>query len=310
MADDNHNNTPSSPPAGGNRRSSFAGDTFASIFGTRRSNSVSDRHSQNSSENANASQPTQQYPGPISTAAAQAQRRRLSLTTLGLSGSPNQTSPFNSYRRESGGSANSGSIDESAIEDDVGASAPVPHTPFGRRMSFGAKALRDVRNSTGGSGGGGGGGGGEQTAPTGTRKPSTHATQQQPHISSRSSGDAKGRGLCPLFPSISFFCISISLFPPPRLLTSSHLSLLPTTLILTSSTEGFNWSDNFSTRAQRTSSIATAAHGSTPPSAHSRAKSVAVMEEAPIPKEMPKPKEPNRPDHFQERILKGDFYMD
>jgi hypothetical protein len=25
---------------------------------------------------------------------------------------------------------------------------------------------------------------------------------------------------------------------------------------------------------------------------------------------MPKPKEQKRPDHFQERILKGDFYMD
>lgn len=42
------------------------------------------------------------------------------------------------------------------------------------------------------------------------------------------------------------------------------------------------------------------------PAMHSRAKSVATMEQ-PI-REMPK--EPQRPDHFQERILKGDFYMD
>ena len=37
-----------------------------------------------------------------------------------------------------------------------------------------------------------------------------------------------------------------------------------------------------------------------------RAKSVATME--PPVREMPK--EQKRPDHFQERILKGDFYMD
>ena len=39
-----------------------------------------------------------------------------------------------------------------------------------------------------------------------------------------------------------------------------------------------------------------------------RAQSVAVME-PPI-REIPKPQEQGRPDHFQERILKGDFYMD
>ena len=45
-----------------------------------------------------------------------------------------------------------------------------------------------------------------------------------------------------------------------------------------------------------------------PRAAHGRAASVAVME--PPAREMPKPKEQVRPDHFQERILKGDFYMD
>ncbi|MBE7180195.1 MAG: hypothetical protein INR71_03135 [Terriglobus roseus] len=39
---------------------------------------------------------------------------------------------------------------------------------------------------------------------------------------------------------------------------------------------------------------------------HGRAKSVAVME--PPVREMPV--QPRKPDHFQERILKGDFYMD
>ena len=59
------------------------------------------------------------------------------------------------------------------------------------------------------------------------------------------------------------------------------------------------------TRAERTSSVS--GQGGVPPM-HARAKSVATME-API-REMPAPKLDKRPDHFQERILKGDFYMD
>ncbi|KAK5187986.1 hypothetical protein LTR16_009015 [Cryomyces antarcticus] len=68
--------------------------------------------------------------------------------------------------------------------------------------------------------------------------------------------------------------------------------------------EGFNWSENLRNRAER-SSIAGVSTGPSPPS-HQRAKSVAVME--PPVREMPKVA--NVPDHFQERILKGDFYMD
>lgn len=68
------------------------------------------------------------------------------------------------------------------------------------------------------------------------------------------------------------------------------------------------WNENMRTRAERTSSIS-GQGGMQPPPMHARAKSVATME-API-KEMPaQPKQDRRPDHFQERILKGDFYMD
>lgn len=71
--------------------------------------------------------------------------------------------------------------------------------------------------------------------------------------------------------------------------------------------EGFNWSENLRTRAERTS-IASQGGGAPPaPSAkHARAQSVAVME----PPVRAMPREPQRPDAFQERILKGDFYMD
>merc|ERR1712072_1301684 len=215
------------------RRSSFAGDTFASLFGANRQ--PQPRPAQDSGKDS----PPNQYPGPISHAAAQAQQRRLSLTTLGLSGSPSSTSPFNSHRgtrRESISSANSGSIDESAVEEDSArdpASGSQPTTPFARRMSFGARALRDVRSPNAGGGGGGGSG---------------------------QNGNTE------------------------------------------------YWNENMRNRAERTSSIS--GQGSMPvPSNHARAKSVATME-APV-REMPaRPKEDRRPDHFQERILKGDFYMD
>ncbi|KAF2499814.1 hypothetical protein BU16DRAFT_284103 [Lophium mytilinum] len=207
-------NSPPLQPDRQRRRSSFAGQTFQDLFG--RTNSVS----------GPGSNPP--YPGPITTAAAQAQRRRLSVTTLGLSGSPNQTSPFNLHpRTESISSANSGSVDESPFEDDPTPSASSnPTTPFGRRLSFGARALRDVRTGNGNIG--------------------------------NSNGD------------------------------------------------GFNLAENLRSRAERSS--ISGAHNIPQPSAaqHHRAKSVTIME--PPAREMPK--QPKVPDAFQERILKGDFYMD
>ncbi|RMY73987.1 hypothetical protein D0864_10112 [Hortaea werneckii] len=276
------------------RRSSFAGDTFASLFGANRQ--PQPRPAQDSGKDS----PPNQYPGPISHAAAQAQQRRLSLTTLGLSGSPSSTSPFNSHRgtrRESISSANSGSIDESAVEEDSArdpASGSQPTTPFARRMSFGARALRDVRSPNAGGGGGGGSGqNGNKSPPasTATVKPAQAGT-------SLSARDAKGRGLSmPEQPTSHRRHYSLSL--PYRL----H-SL---TLGMGSGSTEF-WNENMRNRAERTSSIS--GQGSMPvPSNHARAKSVATME-APV-REMPaRPKEDRRPDHFQERILKGDFYMD
>ena len=289
---------PQSPPRG--RRSSFAGQTFADLFGGGRS-SVSKPAAEN-----NSPPPTSQLPGPISQAAQQAQRRRLSLTTLGLSGSPNQTSPFNSIRGRGdsigSASANSGSIDESAIAEDDGPSAQqnsgsMPPSPFARRTSFGARALRDIRGNS--FGGGGGGGGPGSPGQNGTRSPP--ASSKAAHNGMTSSREAKGRGL------------SLAPAPSHRILSHSHAAV-DHVLTLTStagpSGEGFNWSDNFRTRAERTS-IAAQGSGSPPVGGgnnHSRAKSVAVME--PPPAAPPKPKEQKRPDHFQERILKGDFYMD
>jgi hypothetical protein len=73
--------------------------------------------------------------------------------------------------------------------------------------------------------------------------------------------------------------------------------------------EGFNFAESLRTRAERTSM--SGAHPVHSPAAqqqqqqHQRAKSVATLD--PPAREMPKPRVP---DAFQERILKGDFYMD
>ncbi|ORY11240.1 hypothetical protein BCR34DRAFT_484450 [Clohesyomyces aquaticus] len=133
-----------SPGATDRRRASITGQTFQDLFGR-----------QNSFGGQNG---TPAYPGPITTAAVNAQRRRLSLTTVGLAHSPNQSSPFQTSRprTESLSSANSGSVDESPFEDELGPSASSsssnPTTPFARRLSFGARALRDVRQSNGNTG--------------------------------------------------------------------------------------------------------------------------------------------------------------
>lgn len=139
----NGRNSPPLPSPDTRRRASVTSQTFQDLFG--RSNSY-----------VGQQQPSS---GPITTAAANAQRRRLSLTTLGLGASPGQTSPFLQTprtRTESISSANSGSVDESPFEDDyapsTSASSSNPATPFVRRLSFGARAMRDVRQSNGGVG--------------------------------------------------------------------------------------------------------------------------------------------------------------
>ncbi|KAF2196142.1 hypothetical protein GQ43DRAFT_499646 [Delitschia confertaspora ATCC 74209] len=213
-----------SPGATDKRRASLAGQTFQDLFG--RSSSIS-------GQQVTTPGP---YPGPITSAAVNAQRRRLSLTTIGLSGSPNTPAAFPPSARprtESLSSANSGSVDESPFEDDPPPSAASsnPTTPFARRLSFGARAMRDVRASNG------------------------------------NIGNANG--------------------------------------------EGFNFAENLRSRAERTSM--SGAHPMLSPpiqhptqQQHRRAQSAAVMEQPPA-REMPKAKVP---DAFQERILKGDFYMD
>ncbi|MCJ1399704.1 hypothetical protein MMC11_002906 [Xylographa trunciseda] len=251
----NENSPPTTPTA---RRASFApGQRLSQLFGR--------------SPGDTASTATPPYPGPIAAAAANAQasqRRRMSISTLGLSGSPTQTSPFGSFRgrQESISSNGSGSpaVEESAIEEGDAGPIQTPSTPFGRRMSFGARALRDVRAGSGNVNG-------------------------RPSITSASSPPNKGRGLS---------SSPVDEEEAPKKASNTYTRRTG---------EGFNWSDQLRSRAQRSSSITSPTTPFTAPTQdHTRTASVAAM--VPPAKEVPKVSK--APDHFQERILKGDFYMD
>lgn len=220
-----NNSPPRSPPHSERRRSSFAGQAFADLFG-RQSNAQAPN---NNPPNTNAN-----YQGPITSAAAQASRRRLSLTTLGLSGSPSQPSPFNMRNRgESVSSTTSGSYNESPFDDDdtSGSNSP-PNTaatsPFARRLSFGARALRDVKQGNGSG----------NTSANGRARPYASSKSPTPpvHITA-----TKGRGLScslPFIPSalplphvtctvpFSLSCCCVPLagpYPPMRTHHKSHV---------------------------------------------------------------------------------------
>ncbi|KAH8815406.1 hypothetical protein F5884DRAFT_177230 [Xylogone sp. PMI_703] len=279
-----------SPPEGSPRprRGSFTAQTFGNLFG--RSNSTSGA-------------PTAPFPGAISISTSQdANRRRMSISTLGLSGaSPTQVSPFPfGARRASISTAGSDSIDENAIDDEEGPSRSTPVTPFIRRISFGGQALRNARS----------GGNGSHSPNAQGRTPPSNST-----ISSRErSGSKGGQGT----PPGTFSSSQASNTSKPR--TASNL---PSTRPAEGT--GFNWSEQLRSRAESSVSHSHRPSLSTSPSnranknpaAHEHAKSISDMPTPPaatIPPPQPQqqPARPSRrqPDAFQERILKGDFYMD
>ncbi|KAL8741902.1 MAG: hypothetical protein Q9190_005549 [Brigantiaea leucoxantha] len=245
---------PPSPPSPSNRRASFSP---GQLFG---------RSSTNGNGGAAA------YPTSIGTAAANAQahqRRRLSISSLGLSGSPTQNSAFATIRARQGSmssASNATSIDENAIEEGEGAPlSSSPSSPFARRMSFGAKALRDVRAGPANSNG-------------------------RASTTSVSAPSVKGRGLSSFEHQRHF----------EKKATMAHYCAL--------TGEGFNWPEQLRSRAERSSSINNPPTSA--PAAPTREQQLATSAvPADVrPKESPKPRKV--PDQFQERILKGDFYMD
>ncbi|CCE35363.1 uncharacterized protein CPUR_03351 [Claviceps purpurea 20.1] len=225
-------------------------------------------------------------------------RRRLSVTTMGLSGtSPTSPSSFNLRRGSM--STNSDSIDESVVEDDEvpGTMKTTPTAPFGRRTSFGGSNLRTYRPSGNSPGNG--------------KMQEFHRRNPDPE------------------PLVEL-CLGHARCSPADAVQRAH-SAGPeqTSIIMVSRTSsdsviradqpGLNWSEQLRSRAESCVSAVRPSFslGSSPPRPapqHDRTKSVSDMMQPPVqtPRpaaQQPKP-EPRKPDAFQERILKGDFYMD
>lgn len=204
------------------RRGSITSATFSSLF--QRSNSTS-------AGNGNSRE-------SVTFAAARDQRRRLSVTTVGLSGtSPNSGNATFGMRRGSISTNNSELIDESAIDDEESSKTGAT-SPFARRISFGAQAMRNLRTGPGSPG---------------------------------------------------------------------------------STDNGYNWPEQLRSRAESSvqghrPSFGPHRYGSPPHGngQHDRSKSISEMPAPPQQAATVKPKQPERPkpDYMQERILKGDFYMD
>lgn len=284
------------------RRGSITSSAFTNLF---RNNSVSQP-------------PATAFPTPLTSTAISDQRRRLSVTTLGLSGT-SPTTPSALLRRASL-STNADSIDENAIEDGDDART-TPATPFTRRMSFGAaQAMRGVRGPT---------------------SPGTNGMPYQPAATRRTSTTVRGSPPTPPLPTpgvgvgvgVGNYTWGKMMTTPTTTSQASTANQSKTAPDLCSPAvrpdQGFNWSDQLRSRAE--SSVAAGSRpsfsfasglGSSPPRAppapaaqaapvsprHDRAKSVSDM--PPPPAQPPRPRAPQKPDHFQERILKGDFYMD
>lgn len=251
MADEN--SPPPTPASASARRASFSqGQKFSDIFG-RSSTSMNNG--------------TSTYPGPIATAAANAQaqqRRRTSVSALGLSGSPTQSSLTGIRNRtESWSSGGTNSIDENAIEEGDVAPNTSPSSPFGRRLSFGARAYQETRLKAGNDNG-----------------------------NSASSSTAQGRG-------------SSSTQKSP----SDHARRLSNQFTQRSG-EGFKWSEQLRSRAERSSSITSLTAATPGLSPKEPPKSVPNATAQPPAQQQPVKDERPKPDAFQERILKGDFYMD
>ncbi|ATY58927.1 hypothetical protein CCM_06304 [Cordyceps militaris CM01] len=244
--------------------------------------------------------------------------RRLSVSTIGLSGSsPTNPAAFN--RRESiSTNSNSGSIDESAVEDDdfvPGSARTTPNTPFTRRMSFGASAgsgsLRGYRPS----GSPGNGNTNPTTPPTAGQQ--GLAQPQSPLLGRRPSTNKSP----PMAASAGW---SVSGRRPSTVLSSSlpqasftmHKRAPSDYANSRADQQGFNWSEQLRSRAESSVSAARPSFSLAQPQStrmvHDRARSVSEMAAPPnqAPAPMPPRQEKPKPDAFQERILKGDFYMD
>ncbi|KFY20809.1 hypothetical protein V493_07619, partial [Pseudogymnoascus sp. VKM F-4281 (FW-2241)] len=228
----------------------------------------------------------------------------MSISTLGLSGSPVSSSApgpfFPPSRRASiasstGSSLPNSAVSESAIEDgdSPDSSGSVPTTPFSRHMSFGGSSALFPRGGSGaggqGNGGGGGAGGGGPTSP---------------QSKSRSPSDAGGLNWSEQFRE--------------RAASAVHRPMMGSSPPAVSSSSGFAGNGapaNGHVAPAGTGPTAAAAH-QPPAPPHVRARSEGgdqtLLPTAParashvvVPR-----KERRKPDEVGERMLRGEFYMD
>ncbi|KAK4457882.1 hypothetical protein QBC42DRAFT_30854 [Cladorrhinum samala] len=286
----NNNNNPNDMNRQHQRRDSLV--TSAALSNLFRSNSISQP-------------PVTGFPGPT-TATGLDTRRRLSISTFGLSGT-SPTAPSSFLRRAS--LSTNESADENAIDDDE-AARTAPNTPFTRRMSFG----------------------GSQAMRGGIRaglSPGTNGRQSQPLRRRSTVGYAGGPPTPPLSSAgagSNYSWGKTSAFPQPG---TAYQIRATSDLCSPRSDQGFNWSEQLRSRAESTvaqgarpsfsfaSGLSASPPRGVPPTAaaasvsprHDRANSVSDMP-APPAQQPSRARVPQKPDPFQERILKGDFYMD
>ena len=201
----------------------------------------------------------------------QSNQRRLSINTLGLSGSPTQASAFGSNRNFRRGSLSSSMGSNAPVEDaieDEQVTGTSPNSQFGRRVSFGAQALRDARAGSIGNG--------RNYPPLSAVGPRRSPPAGSAIVTTRSSA-------------------STSTSPPDERSNVSRRSL----------GEGFNWSDALRSRAERAPSLGGPVSPHRSNGSHQRAASIASMEQPG--REIPRQPKQNKPDFFQEKILRGDF---
>ncbi|KAG6040489.1 hypothetical protein E4U41_000432 [Claviceps citrina] len=273
-----------SPNGTGNRRTSITQAALSQLF---------QRGSSTSSNGGNG-----QMNG-----AFDSQRRRLSVTTIGLSGTSPTNQPSFNIRRGSM-STNADSIDESAVEDEEmsAMSKTAPTTPFVRRMSLGASTMRSYRP------------GGNSNSPGNGNNP-TSPPSSLGRRASQNQGSAIGSALSSTGRRAS---TAMAASAGPQ--TSNTMpSRAPSDIVNSRADQpGFNWSEQLRSRAESSVTGARPSFplASSPPRTtaphHDRARSVSDMMQPPVqaPPAQRSRQEPRKPDAFQERILKGDFYMD
>jgi hypothetical protein len=170
---------------------------------------------------------------------------------------------------------------EDAVAEDTEGSSPgaTPSSPFARRVSFGAQALREARAGSIGNG-------------------------RYPPPSSSLAGARRTASTAVAGSSIPGHSPSSSRSPASA--SSSAAPLEERSNASRRPGEGFNWTEALRHRAERAPSIgAPVSPNSGRNVGHQRAASIATMEQ-PV-REIPKQPKQNKPDFFQEKILRGDF---